>query len=105
MNPVFKILVRTLIESILLLSNARRGPLCHMQQVHPSCERLDENEIPESGISYFCMNSQYGKQGFSYLSEVGACWIWKKSIWTIKLGNIELDRHSKWINIHNVKLL
>ena len=23
---------------------------------HPSCEGLDVNEIPESGISYFCKN-------------------------------------------------
>ena len=29
---------------------------------HPSCEGLDVNEIPKSGISYFCKNVQIGNE-------------------------------------------
>ena len=42
-------------------------------------------------------------QGFSYLSEAGARGLLnlgEKSIWTIILGKLELDRHFKWIKNH-----
>ena len=66
--------------------------------------RIDRRNGKQGGAGYSCHQERrwWVIRDFpTFLkSGPGACWLWKKSIWTIKLGKLELNRHFKWIKNH-----